>query len=376
MTTLGIFVAIIATIALLRFVYAKYALENLDVRLSISAATATEGDVLILTEVLTNSKWLPLPWLAVKFQVDRELDFADHTAAVVSDLYYRNDLFHILMHQKITRRLAFTCAKRGYYAIRGLEITGWDVLVSQKYIRRYDCDTRLTVYPSTLEPWETEKLCTRAYGHLRTKHPIHPDPFSFRGIREYSSNDPMKSINHKASAKALDLMVNVWDFANARQVVLMLDTERYMAWYNETLDERAIKIAASLAEQMTAQGIPIAFITNADSILRKKGMLQETSKPEYTRLPEGRGTHQMRAILESLAYCDINAPRLAQFSNIIAELITEGKIEPEYWFISPYYDKTIDEALDKLRDIGARTTWIMPAPMPKDADFADRVVFV
>jgi len=369
MTTIGIFAALLIVLFLLRRVYAKSCLENLDVQLSMSANTATEGDTLVLTETIINRKWLPLPWLAVKFQVDRELDFADRSAAAVSDLYYRNDLFHIMMHQKITRRLAFICTKRGYYSIRGLEIAGWDVLMENKYIRQYPSDARLTVYPRTLSACETDELCTRIYGHLRTRHPIHPDPFSFRGIREYSHSDPMKIINFKASAKAQGLMVNVWDFANTRQIVLVLDVQRYTAWHSEELEERAIKIVATLAERMTSQGVPIAFAANA-IVKPPRG-----DTPAKARIPEGCGAKHLRIILEALAFIDLSAD-VQPVSDILDGMTREGRLEPEYWLISPYYSKDTDAALLRLRETGARTAWIMPEPKPIDADFGDKILFI
>jgi uncharacterized protein (DUF58 family) len=315
--------------------------------------------------VVTNRKWLPLPWLGVKFQVDRELEFADMSAAKISDLYYRHDLFHILMHQKITRRLKFTCAKRGYYAIRGLEVTGWDILMENKYIKQFVVDTRLTVYPATLDIAEADALCTRVYGHLRTIYPIHPDPFSFRGIREYSPHDPMKSINFKASAKALDLMVNVWDFSNARQIVILLDVERHIIWHNESLEERAIKIAATIAERMNAQGVPLAFYTNGKSVINGA----------TTQIIAGKGGVQLRRILEALSYINMYAENIIPFTETLRNLAAASDTEPEYWLISPYYSKETAQALAKLRETGARTAWIMPGDRPLNFEATDEIIF-
>ena len=365
MTTLGVFFSFVVVLMIIRLAYSRACLKNVDVKLSISAVTATEGDELYLTEVITNEKWLPLPWLAVKFRVDRELEFADNTAAVVSDMYYRNDLFHILMHQKITRRLKFTCSRRGYYAIRGLEITGWDILMEKKHVRHFDCNTRLTVYPRTLDTIEMDELCVQVYGHLRARFPIYPDPFSFRGIRDYSPQDPLKSINFKASARSADLMVNIRDYENARRVVLLLDLERHIAWYNEALEERAVKIVASLAERLTSQGVPLAFVTNGVS----------TVSGESTRMGEGRGLFHMHSILEALAYVDISAANIRPFDEIINEIAMERNTEPEYWLISAYYDKDISNAFKNLTSCGSRTVWLMPIPKPSEEEFDDDIIF-
>ena len=370
MTTIAIFVALLIALLILRHIYSRHCMANVSVQVFISSNTATEGDKLILTEVITNQKWLPLPWLAVKFQVDRELEFGDSSASMVSDLYYRNDLFHILMHQKITRRLGFTCTKRGYYAIRGLEITGWDILMENKYIRRYDCDAQLTVYPATFDAEEVDNLCTQVYGQLPTRHPVHIDPFTFRGIREYSWGDPIKSINFKASAKAMALMVNVWDFVGARQIILLLDVQRHIVWYREALEERAIKIAASLAQRMSNQGLPLGFVTNGLSV--RSGL--------PTRVPEGRGAGHLRGIFESLAYIDLSKQDIEPFSAVLDRITAEGYVEPEYWLISPYYDKGLAEALVRLKKSGGRVVWIMPEPRPIGEVFGgmemlDRIVW-
>lgn len=366
MAAIGVFAALLAVLLVIRRAYNRACLEKVDVELSISAATATEGDELTLTEVVTNSKWLPLPWLAVKFQVDRELEFADMSAAVVSDLYYRNDLFHILMHQKITRRLNFTCARRGYYAIRGLEVTGWDILMEKKYIRRFETSTRLTVYPRMLEMREAAALCTRIYGQMRAKFPIHPDPFSFRGIREYSPHDPVKNINFKASAKVNELMVNVREFSNARQVVLILDAERHPVWHNENHEERAIKIAATLAERMEAQNVPVAFVTNGKSV--RSGAAAQ--------IPEGRGAVHLRAILEALAYVNFAAKDPAPITETLEKIALSAEFEPEFLLISPYHCKATEAAYSRLQNAGARAAWIMPGEKPKDMNYGDGIIFV
>jgi len=364
MTTISIFLAILMSAYILRRVYARYCLTNLDVAVTVSAATATEGDTLTLTEVLSNSKWLPLPWVSVKFRAGRELFFAYGTS--LSDANYRNDLFHILMHQKITRRQQFTANKRGYYTIDGLELTAWDILMERKYIRRFPCDVRLTVYPRGIEMAEIDALCTRVYGQLRTRHPINPDPFSFRGIREYSPSDPMKIVNFKASARGMGLMVNMWEFSNARQVKVLLDVSRYSVMYNEYLDERAIKIAASIVEKMTQIGAPVSFITNGRSI----------TSGHAANIPEGLGIQHTHTILETLALVDTQQQDIEPFVNYLNEIALDGHHGPEYWIITPYFSKEVEDAYTQLAKTGARTVWIMPAPQPSDVVYNDDIIFV
>jgi len=364
MATIGILFAILLVAYILRLAYSKGCLNNLDAQVSISAASATEGDTLTLTEVLTNNKWLPLPWVSLKFRTGKELVFSSGTLA--SDAHYRNDLFHILMHQKITRRISFDCSKRGFYSIDGLELTAWDILMEQKYIRRLPCNVCLTVYPSTIPLPDMEYLCTRVYGQLRTRHPINPDPFSFRGIREYSPNDPMKAINFKASARGMGLMINVWDFCNARQVAILLDVGRHVLWHNESLEERAIKIAASAAKKMADIDTPTRFVTNGKSSISGND----------TNIPEGLGPQHLRSILESLSYVDTSNQDITPITHTLDNLATAGHHDPEYWLITPYYSKEVEESFLKIKKTGARVVWIMPAPKPRETDVYKDIIFV
>jgi len=364
MAALGILLAILITLYIFRKIYSKACLTNLDIDVSISATTATEGDVLTLTEVLTNSKWLPLPWVSVKFRTGKELLFA--SGVLASDAHYRNDLFHILMHQKITRRLPFECSKRGFYTINGLELTAWDLLMDEKYVRPFECGVHLTVYPNTIPLPEIEYLCTRVYGQLRTRHPINPDPFSFRGIREYSPGDPMKSINFKASARGMSLMVNMWDFSNAREVVIILDLQRHVVWHNEAMEERAIKIAASIATHMNTINTPTSFMTNGKSSV--------SSNTAY--IHQGLGTQHLRTILEALAFVDNQNQEISPITRMIDNITLSGNHDPEYWLITPYYSKEVEESFVKLREAGARAVWVKPAPKPNEADFFKDIIFV
>ena len=364
MPTLGIFLAIAFTIIIFHKIYAKFCVRNLDVRLSVSRSHATEGEVLTLTEVLTNNKWLPIPWVTVKFRAAKELEFAQ--AAAVTDAYYRRDLFHILMQQKITRRLAFTCSRRGYYFVDGVELTAWDVLMENRYIQKFPCDVRLTVYPGTLETEEFDELCTLVYGQMRSTFPINPDPFSFRGIREYSSSDPLKAVNFKASARGLGVMVNIWEYSSARQIEILLDVKRHEAWHHETLEERAVKIAASVSEKMIANGTPTGFVSNGISVV--SGM--------EINIPQGRGVQHSRSVLEALAYVDFTNQSVDSFAEKINEITIAGNFTPEYWLITPYYSREVEAAFLQLKAVGARAAWIMPGPKDQDTDRCQEIIYI
>jgi len=315
-----------------------------------------EGSKLVLTTVLTNSNWLPLPWVAVKLRVSRHLLFSDTENAQITDHYYRNDLYSILMRQRITRRLPFVCGKRGYYRINSIDLTTWDILMELKSAAIAECDAYLTVYPSSLPTPEIDEICIQIYGQQQAQNIMYPDPFSFRGIREYSPHDPLKAINFKASAKAGELMVNQWEHTNSRQVILFYNLQKHNLWHNEVLDEYTIKLVASLAERLTSENVPLRFITNGRCVK----LADDSHSDDITEIPEGIGHLQQERILEALAMLDLEQTEVAPFADILTRTAEEYKYEPEYWLISTYHGSDLEAAYSKLMNEGARTTWVMP----------------
>jgi len=379
MTAIGVFIAVLLTFSFVRLIYRLSGLKKLDVKLSFSATRATEGAQLVLTTVLTNEKWLPLPWVAVKLMVSRYLVFADMENSQITDNYYRNDLYNILMRQRITRQFNFTCSKRGYYSIPSVDLATWDILMETKNAAMIECSAHLTVYPSTLSLDEVDDICAEIYGQLRARNIIHPDPFSFRGIREYSPHDPLKAINFKASVKAQELMVNLWEYVNARQVILLYNLQRHSVWHNEVLDEYTIKLVASLAERLAQENVPTRYITNGYSIdTNPQSEKDETSvatrltgeKPiqikkeikqgVFAEITEGIGNLQLERILENLALLDVEQTNVTPFHEVLTKTTEKYKTEPEYWLISTYHGPELEAVYKDLQGKGTRMVWILP----------------
>ena len=59
---------------------------------------------------------------------------------------------------------------------------------------------------------------------------IFEDPFEFKGIRNYTTSDPMKKINWSASAKTGELMVNNYYDTTSRHVTIFLDVVNDSVW--------------------------------------------------------------------------------------------------------------------------------------------------
>jgi len=339
-------------LTLQRLVYKRFWDAGLDMRLSFSAREAYEGERLELLEELTNAKPLPLPWLNAKFQLSRNLIFAGADNYKISDYYYQNDLFSVGMYKRITRRQAFVCGRRGYYSIRGMDLGSSNILISDKLIKRIDCRADLTVLPRPLPFSLLEPTFRQLYGDVEIRRFTNPDPFSFRGVREYDPKDDFRLINFTATAKTGDLIVNVHSATSVQELVILLNVEPYSEYQSDYVIEEGIRIAASAADHFCSMGLSVSLISNGRDI----------STGADQKIPLGSGAMHAHRILENLARIDLDAGQDAMFK-LLDELYDP---EPTYFLISSNDDKNVFGAFQRMLEQGLQARWIIPTSPTTD----------
>ena len=299
--------------------------KNLQVDIAYSRDTAVEGEEAALIEVITNDKRLPLPALTVKFQTSRRLKFLNSENSSVTDLYYRSDIFSCGSREKITRTLPFSCTHRGYYTITAMALSCTDLLYIEKLTQMQRTFTQLYVYPKYVDIRRLLIPFNRLYGAVLSNRRILPDPFEFRGIREYQPFDPMKSVNWKAYARTGELKVNLYEDTSSQEVCIYLNLENNGYANHYDIMEENIRLAATLSHMFVSKGIPVSLKTN--------GCDCTSSLPVYVDAGTGAG-HQTR-MLQSLARIDLNLPVSHLSAQIAAEPPGQGPF-PYILLISNY----------------------------------------
>ncbi|MFV0401376.1 MAG: DUF58 domain-containing protein [Oscillospiraceae bacterium] len=326
-------------------IYRRYWDRRLDLRLSFSAREAFEGERLVLKEELTNSKLLPLPWVVAKFQLSRGLVFPGSETARVSDDYYQNDMFSVGIFQRITRRQEFVCGARGYYRIKNLDLSSNNILISDHLVKRLSCDAKLTVLPKLIPADELDIVYRQIFGDIEVKRFTNPDPFTFRGIREYQAGDDFRSVNFKASAKTGELMVNLSAATASQELVLLLNLQKYADWDSGDVYEEAIRIAASAAERFGGMGLAVGLYSNGRDVT--------THSP--VRVLPGSGSRHAHGILEKLARVDLSLEQ-----EPMAPMLDSLEDGPVYLLISSYDGPEIADAFDRMLERGLSARWILP----------------
>ncbi len=349
MPLLGVLAVFLLLVAGQGLVYARFWRRGLDVSLSFSERTAPEGASISLTEVVASRKLLPLPWLTVKFQVSRALGFEDSPHGLVTDDYYREDLYALGTYQRVTRTLRVDLRRRGYYTVKTVDLISNDLFLMTELVGRVDCPATLTVTPRPIAREDLGIPYSRLVGTLIVRDALLPDPFEFRGIREYAATDPMRSVNWKATARTGDLKVNVHEYTASRDVLLLLNVRKDREHDEDRPVEDCIRIAAALCAALVEDGVSVGLASNARDIVTG----------EEAAFAPGRTRAHVDAVHEQLGRVDI-ARRTADFAQVLESGALDLRRRPMLLLISASCTHRLSEAWKALLAEGHQGIWVLP----------------
>lgn len=249
--------------------------KEIAVRLWFETDAVYAGQETKLYEVIENTKAMPVPVLEVGFHMRKELVFVDVDNTNVSDFCYKRDVFSVLGRQKITRMLPVRCTKRGKYVVSEADLMTHTLLYRKCYSKGIATEAVLYVYPKMTDVSEIMTVCESLLGTLECAKRLYEDPFAFRSIRDYTMEDPMRSINWKASARTGSLMVNTFDSVRSQKAMIFLDVEDRGILRYEDLVEESIALAATLMRRLLRQGTDVGFVYNGND--------RQIFLPEYNK---------------------------------------------------------------------------------------------
>jgi uncharacterized protein (DUF58 family) len=315
--------------------------ENVTVKLWFETDRVYAGNETKLYEVIENRKSMPIPVLEVGFHTRKEMDFTDTENTNVSDYIYKRDVFSVLGKQKITREIPVKCTKRGRYQLSDADITSYDLLYKRHYSQSIETQAQIYVYPKNTDVSDVMTLCERMLGNLQCAKRLYEDPFSFRTIRNYTTDDPMKTINWKASAKTGSLMVNTFDSVQSQKAMIFLDVEDGGILKQEDLVEESISIAATIIRKLSRQSTEVGFIYNGEN--DNKALLLPTNKKG-----------QLAGVEKSLAeYDKNNNENPDKLEDIVGYVFDKAVLSDDTLliFVTKNLDEKVFEAIkDKAKD--------------------------
>ena len=343
-------IVILLLVILQNYCYKRLWDKGLTFDIKFSATEVFEGDEMHLRERLTNKKFLPLPLVLIKIPVSANFIFQDNDETVPG-VY--SSMFSPMMYSAITRKRTFICHKRGVYGIRRGNITVSNIMHTRQYEKELHFNQELLVFPKPLYNFaDISMIFKQLDSAILTNRLINPDPFEFRGIRDYQPTDALKSVNFKASAIAQKLMVNIHAPTADLRLNLVLNMTDCGRKVPQEVYEQGIRLCAALAEHYMEKKASVSFYTNGRDSVTGNTM----------HLSDGTGAGHLHKIFECLARISTSyiCEPLTDYVNRLADR------EQVYVFISSYHGADFMEAFNELEQRGVSAFLIVPTVKEMD----------
>lgn len=351
-----IFVMMLGALAvykLITSVYIRIWTKNLIVKIRFEDDHLVCGEQTSLTEVVENNKNFPLPFVFVKFKLSKYMEFLDESNnSNITDSTYRNDVFSLLMYQRVTRKIPVKATRRGVYSIEQAEVVSSGIFMKDILVLNNNQYAQITVYPKRIESDEIFSAFSKLMGNVEINRQLYADPFAFRGIRDYVSTDPMNTINWKASARNGELCVNQYNDTICQEVCFILNIEPEGIWMPEYFTEYMISIVASLAQKFIEKNIQVSIETNGYSCFNN----------ERVRLDAGCDYSHINAVNMALAMLDLSKGYEPVTDTLQAIELANGDVSHNkiYVLISQNKRKDVQLMYDRLTGGSMDSAWIIP----------------
>ena len=339
-------VMVVCLLFLQRLAYKRLWDKGLSLSVRFSAKEVFEKDTLYLVEEVANKKALPLPWVSTRVKLPAEFIFINSDGTPIPPEGKGRSLFAMMMYTAVRRKHPFICTKRGVFQLKEAEICGADLLHTAQYRKDVPLRGELTVFPRLIDFEAMAPLYKQLDSAMMSQKIIDPDPFEFRGIREYQPTDALKNVNFKASAIAQTLMVNIHAPTMAQKLTLVLNLDSLGPWQSPEIYEQSIRLTATLAQHYIDQGANVSFVTNGRDCL--------TAVP--LAVHGGTSDGHLYKILECLARVSTSYQR-APMAEYMEQIVDREQV---YLFVSPYQGEALTAAYEDLTHRGISAIMVVP----------------
>lgn len=343
-------------------VFQRFVLRRIAYQRHFTAKTSFRGEQVDLIEQMSNAKWLPVPWLRVESQLSTHLHFKrlDNLSVSSGQLYQNHkSFFSLAPYTKITRKHQITCAKRGWYHLQTVTLTGGDLLGISHSSNQIPLEGELIVYPKPAQVPVHELPYHSWQGDQSVKRWIISDPFVHAGVRNYQAGDTYKQINWKATARTGRLQVHQHDFTADRRLMIYLNVDDAEGMWRSVTDveliECGIEWAAGAAEAVIQQGMDVGFSANMPII----GMHDSVHI-------EPRGGHEhLMGLYDCMAKLEIERTEL--FHSLLEREAQSGYSERDILIITAYWNDLLEQQAERLRYNGnAVAVWLLTEQLLAD----------
>ncbi len=278
------------------WLWSRVCLRNIKVGRRFSQTRAFWGEEIEMSQVLTNNKALPVPWLSLEDHYPGKLELV--TGKLEIGIKSRDRVIQTPMslgwYERVTRRYKLRCITRGEHSFGPITVQSGDVF---GLFRRYETATTpqtLIVYPRYVPVEQLGLPARQPFGDSKAILNLATDPLRLRTIREYAMGDNPRHVHWKATARRGAMQTKLFEPAATPQLLIFCNQDTFThMWEGIDADtlELNITVAASVANHALEEGYMVGLQVNAFS----------ATSDMQVKIPSSRNPDQLTRILESLA---------------------------------------------------------------------------
>ncbi|MSP78530.1 MAG: DUF58 domain-containing protein [Dehalococcoidia bacterium] len=279
------------------WLWSRLAVERISYRRTVSRRRIFQGEEVDVEMVINNRKSLPLARvrLADTYPIQVELLGQGMSSSPVPNTLRFSRSTTLGAYERVRWHYRLRGKQRGFYRLGPAELHTGDLFNFFPRVVHAPEEEFLLVFPKPMPLPPMNLVPQRPLGDARGS-PWFPQADHARqsGLRDYQPGDPPKYIDWKASARRAALQVKQFEPGSSPLIALFVNADTVGLNYGGVIPinlERVVAVAASVADQMLADGLPLALYTNSRSVLYDHPM----------RVPPGRHPQQHALMMETLA---------------------------------------------------------------------------
>jgi uncharacterized protein (DUF58 family) len=279
-TGFGLFYRLLYILGLtlvLNYVWNWFATRSLEVDADRRTRETKVGDTIDEEISIRNRSRIPKQAL----EVEDLTDLPGSTGGVAVDLGIRgSNSWSVQMPAR----------RRGIYTMGPVRVANTDPFGMFRREKLFGGTDRLTVYPHTYDLPGFYVPSADLLGDASIRNRTHSVTPHASSVRDYTSGDSISRVHWNTTARLGKLMSKEFDLGRAAEVWVLIDLHKDFQFgeMEESTDEYAVSIGASLAKRYLEVELPVGLIAYGD---------------QRYFLPAETGAGQMQRIMQYLAVC-------------------------------------------------------------------------
>lgn len=302
--TLLVFVLVLVVLALALQTYTKeHALDDLEASMMPEDLLAEPGQPARLCFNLCNQKGWPRPLVSVKLHLGPEFEEAN-ADFIQKDLLGSGRAVRYVTwlkpHQEVSFQVEVRLPRRGRYLLEPLYLYSGDFLGMTEISRRVTGLQEVVVPPREWTKLPLEQALGGFLGELSVNRFLYQDPILTAGYRPYVSQDPMRAISWKQSARGMGLISKNYDSTTEPRVVVLVHADAPSEEQMPMVEE-CYSMARTVCRILEEKAIVYRMAVNSTFDVLINGALvvgSQWNQPMETG--QGYGPEHFRRVLEIL----------------------------------------------------------------------------